>query len=520
MDVVIAAMPSNVLIDVGVGFAAFFTGFFAALAYYRFAGSNAPLPPSPAVDPQFDAVANDAARANMAAQQLRDLAQNVASDVGAHNTLVGDISNQLDALKEGDGNSGVIVRDAVAKMLEANAKLQSRLEDAEHKIQIQAEEIRTQQSEARTDALTKLANRRAFDSCLEENVQRFKQDGRPFSLLIFDVDHFKQFNDVHGHQAGDEVLRCVGRTLARIVKTGDLPCRYGGEEFAIIMAHTRAAEGQVAAERVRRAIESMVAQFAGKTLRVTASIGMADSRDGEEGSQLLRRADDGVYASKKAGRNCCHWHNGEGCVPIAASGKRLDPSSTKADPPSRVPLAALLSQPSANVPDRAAFTDELRRRIAESHRSGDPLSVVHFRVKEFKRLETTYGNAVGALLLDSLAAFITSTLRDMDLLGKLDAGEFIVMLPGSSASAAKIVGQRVRSSISLCPIPMGAQQIRLDLELGVASVQPDDDAPRALARAKEELEAAAAAEAAEAEVEARRLAEASERIGEKTAAAV
>ena len=78
----------------------------------------------------------------------------------------------------------------------------------------------------------------------------------------------------------------------------------------------------------------------------------------------------------------------------------------------------------------------------------------------------------------------------MDLLGKLDAGEFVVMLPGSSASAAKIVGQRVRSSISLCPIPMGAQQIRLELDLGVASVQPDDDAAGAIARAKDELEAA------------------------------
>jgi diguanylate cyclase len=513
MHLVLGSTMPNVLIDVGLGFAAFFAGVVVALSYFRISNpSRKDVATTLSAEPQVDVVANDAARTNMAAQQLRDLAQNVASDVGAHNTLVGNISDQLGALKAGDGNSETVVREAVTKMLEANKKLATRLEDAERKIQIQAEEIRTQQSEARTDALTRLANRRAFDACLDENIQQFAADARPFSMLILDVDHFKQFNDVHGHQAGDEVLRCVGRTLSRIVKNGDVPCRYGGEEFAIIMANTVASEGQVAAERVRRAIEGMAVQFAGKTLRVTASIGMAESRASEDGVQLLRRADDCVYASKKAGRNCSHWHDGANCVAIAPATKPASKGESAA--PARAPQPAAKPLEIANVPDRAAFTDELRRRIAASHRNGEPLAVLHFRVKEFKRLETTYGNAVGSLLLDSLATFITSTLRDMDLLGKLDAGEFVVMLPGSSVSAAKIVGQRVRSSISLCPIPMGAQQIRLALDLGVASVHPDDDAVAAIARAKEELEAAAIAEA-EAEAESRRAVEAVDIASEK-----
>jgi len=167
-----------------------------------------------------------------------------------------------------------------------------------------------------------------------------------------------------------------------------------------------------------------------------------------------------------------------------------------------------------NLPDRAAFTDELRRRIAASHRSGEALSVLRFRVKDFAKLELTYGVAVGTLLLDSLATFIASTLRDMDLLGKLEAGEFVVMLPGSSASAAKIVGQRVKSSISLCPIPMGGQNIRLEVDLGVVNVQPDDDAVSAITHAKDELEASIAAEA-----EAKRT-EATGRAGERALASV
>jgi diguanylate cyclase len=506
-SILLGASLPNVLIDVVLGLGAFSAGFAIAWICSRYLQHGGTTPTPPPSEPPSDSAENEAARTNMAAQQLRDLAQNVASDVGAHNTLVGNISDELDALKDGDGSSGAAVRDAVARMLEANKKLATRLEDAEHKIQIQAEEIRTQQSEARTDALTRLANRRAFDACLEDNISQFGTSGRPFSMLVLDVDHFKQFNDVHGHQAGDEVLRCVGRTLTRIVKSGDLPCRYGGEEFAVIMANTKIAEGQVAAERVRKAIENMAVQFAGKSLRVTASIGLAESVADEDGAQLVRRADDGVYASKNAGRNCSHWNNGTECLLIPAASKAA--AATKADAPE--PAKPLPTAPTGlstgNFPDRAAFTDELGRRIAASHRSGEPLAVLYFRVKEFKQLEATYGNAVGSLLLDSLATFIDSTLRDMDLLGKLEAGEVVVMLPGSSASAAKIVGQRVRSSVSLCPIPMGSQQIRLAIDLGVSSIGADDDAAAAIARAKDELEAGLAAEA-----EARRAAEAGEKV--------
>src|SRR5690606_27889441 len=97
----------------------------------------------------------------------------------------------------------------------------------------------------------------------------------------------------------------------------------------------------------------------------------------------------------------------------------------------------------------------------------------------------------------SLATFLQTTLRDMDLLARLEGGELIVMLPGSSASAAKIVGQRVRTSISLCPVPLGDHRIRLDLEMGVASVQSDDDAAAAMEAARADLDSTAASEAHE-----------------------
>jgi diguanylate cyclase len=494
MSLVLAATVTRVAIDVSLAFVAFFVGFFAATLFNKHAGGGrqqaAPKATAPAPNnsqQQAEAAANEAARAAMAAQQLRDLAHNVASDVGAHNTLVEGIADQLGALDQTDAANNPAIMEAVAKMLEANKKLAAKLEDAEQKIQTQAEEIKTQQSEARTDALTKLANRRAFDTFLAECVEKFAKDAQHCSLVMFDVDHFKKFNDTHGHQAGDEVLRNVGKTLSRAVKKGDLACRYGGEEFAVIMTNTQSTEAQIAAERIRKAIEAMPVQFGGNTLRVTASVGMAECLAVEDAAALLRRTDEAVYESKKAGRNCSHWHDGVEFLPIIVA-KPEEAAAPKA--PVLPPITADVSK----LPGRAAFAEELRRRIAESHRFGFPLTLLYFRVKDFKKLEHTYGNAIGSLLIDSLSAFIQSTLRDMDLLGRLENGELIVMLPGSTESASRIVGQRVKTSISLCPIPLGEQQVRLDLDMGVCTVQPHEDAPSAMGAARIAMEAAAAAE--------------------------
>ncbi|MBL9161327.1 MAG: diguanylate cyclase [Planctomycetaceae bacterium] len=484
MDFALAVTISRVVSDVALAFAAFFAGFCGAVIYVRFISRSNAAPEPRREEGCGEMSANDAARANMAAQQLRDLARNVASDVGAHNSFVESITDQLVGIEQGDAEGGAVVMDVVAKMLDANKRLQNRLEDAEQKIKNQAEEIRNQQFEARTDALTRLANRRAFDSFLVESTELYVNHHQPFALVMLDVDNFKQFNDVHGHPAGDEVLRTVGRTLSRVVGAGDLACRYGGEEFAVILANTTIQQGQLAAERIRKAVAAMNVQFGGNALRVTASVGVAGCMDGEEPAVLVRRADEAVYGAKKNGRNCSFWNDG-------AITHLIVPEKPAAD------ASKIAEAPTKCFPNRALFADELGRRIAESQRFGVPLTLVHFRVRDYAQLEHTYGNAVGTLLIDSLASFVQSTLRDMDLLARLEGGELIVMLPGSSASAAKIVGQRVRTSISLCPVPLGDHQIRLELDMGVASVQTGEDAAAAMESARAQLDATAAAEAQE-----------------------
>ena len=486
------------LVDIPLAFGGLLVGFFSAMWYVRYKSDLSGGEEQTAEDTsQKEKTENDTERANMAALQLRDLAKNVLTDVGAHNTLVSAISDELEAITAGPNNSPGAVTNAVAKIVTANDKLQNRLADAEQKIQTQAEEIRAQQSEARTDSLTKIANRRAFDDVLEKNVASFNIDRKPFSLLIFDVDHFKNSNDTHGHQAGDEVLRQVARTLTETVKSSDVPCRYGGEEFALVMPNTKIDSARITSERVRKAIEAMAIQFEGKTLRVTASIGVAEIGSGDDSVRTIRRSDDCVYAAKEAGRNQSYWSDGQECLPINSlpSAKGVP---TQASPPEKPSTAQKSSSSSSSsstldeLPTRTVFSGELTRRIAESHRFGVSLSIMHLQVGDYANLVKEYGDAVGQLLLDSVAQFIRSTLRDMDLLGKLRDGDFVVMLPGSSEKEANMVGGRVQDAISQCVIPIGDKKLQLELQLGVTDVYPTDNSESMMARAFQLVEPAKA----------------------------
>ena len=482
MPLLFGVALDNVLIDAVLALVALFVGFFSAVWYIR---QTTPALQSAEGEDATDEVdneqSNDLARANMAAQQIRDLAHNVASDVGEHSDMMSDVQATLGEVDLQSPGADEAVNGAIAKILSANEKLQTRLAEAEKKIQAQAEEIKTQESEARTDALTKLANRRAFDDVMEQNLALFKRERRPFSLLIFDVDHFKNFNDTHGHQAGDEVLKSVGKTLSQVVKVSDIPCRYGGEEFALIMPSTTVQNGRVAAERVRKAIEAMTVKFEDKELKVTISVGLAEAEIGNDSAQLIRRADDGVYKSKEAGRNCGHWHDGSSCIPMEVSN---DPAKTPApkDKPEEQPKKT--DESAESLPDKANFSDELQRRVAESHRFGVSLSSMHISLCNYEGLEKEYGSAVGKLLLDSVAQFIRTSLRDMDLLAKLDPGDFGVMLPGSTEQEAVMVAKRIQKAISNCSIPLGGKQLQLEVTIGTTEVEVDDDADSMMDRAK------------------------------------
>jgi diguanylate cyclase (GGDEF)-like protein len=156
------------------------------------------------------------------------------------------------------------------------------------------------ESLATTDGLTGLKNRRTFDQRLEEEFLRARRYGAPLSLLLLDVDKFKQYNDSFGHPAGDEVLIGVGKILADGVRATDIAARYGGEEFALILTGTEAPGAMILAERLRQKIEGK--EWPNR--EVTASIGVATFRtEMRSRAEMTAAADAALYASKEAGRN-------------------------------------------------------------------------------------------------------------------------------------------------------------------------------------------------------------------------
>jgi diguanylate cyclase (GGDEF)-like protein len=155
------------------------------------------------------------------------------------------------------------------------------------------------------DELTGLYNRRFLDEMLDHSLAKLKRDGKQAALLLLDVDHFKRFNDKHGHQAGDEALRRVASALAASVRASDVVCRYGGEEFLVFLPECDLAEAMAKAEKIRSTIASTSFRFGDQTIPpVTASIGVAMFPEtGLSREQLIRMSDRALYQAKGAGRN-------------------------------------------------------------------------------------------------------------------------------------------------------------------------------------------------------------------------
>src|SRR5262249_37435699 len=149
-----------------------------------------------------------------------------------------------------------------------------------------------------TDPLTQLANRRALDDELMRCLGDFQRQSVPVTIMLLDVDHFKRFNDTHGHQAGDDVLRTVARVLRQSIGSTGLVGRYGGEEFAVVFSGLNAAAAMPYCERARQAVGATPIPVGGRDQRITASAGVAEFLPGESEKQTLGRADEALYRSK------------------------------------------------------------------------------------------------------------------------------------------------------------------------------------------------------------------------------
>jgi diguanylate cyclase (GGDEF)-like protein/PAS domain S-box-containing protein len=206
--------------------------------------------------------------------------------------------------KYGELNGRVIVLHDVSKqrkmennLQKANEELKTRLSEIE-KLQAQLKE------QAIRDPLTGLFNRRYLAEVLETEIARAERENLPLSAIIMDVDHFKVFNDKYGHKCGDEVLEYIGELLLKNTRLGDTVCRYGGEEFVILMPKVGLEIARARAESWREALSSAEIPYEDKKLQVEISVGVACfPYDVENGEDLLKCADQALYSSKANGRN-------------------------------------------------------------------------------------------------------------------------------------------------------------------------------------------------------------------------
>ena len=217
----------------------------------------------------------------------------------------GDIAAGIDA-----GGDDYLAKPFDPKVLEAKIRSMTRIAQMRRVLVERGEELKAANAALLrlidVDGLTGIANRRRLDRKLAEEVRRCGRNTLPLAVLLLDVDHFKRFNDTHGHLAGDECLKQVARALEKnLMRPGDLVARYGGEEFCVVLPETDAAGALLVAERLRQCVAQTAIETARGEARVTASFGvMAAVPDRcALADDWLRQADNAMYVAKQSGRD-------------------------------------------------------------------------------------------------------------------------------------------------------------------------------------------------------------------------
>lgn len=227
---------------------------------------------------------------------------------GAYDTSLSGATAQLSSAESREQIKTIIeaLLRSTGEMRETNKALEDRLTLSKNEISNLQQSLEAIRAESLTDPLTGLGNRKYFDRMIGMAVQSALASGEPLSLLLFDIDHFKSFNDSYGHLTGDQVLRLVGLSMKQTIKGQDITARYGGEEFAVLLPNTALRQALTVADHIRRAVmaKELKKKSTGEILgRVTISVGVSMLKQGDDTDALIERADACLYAAKRNGRN-------------------------------------------------------------------------------------------------------------------------------------------------------------------------------------------------------------------------
>jgi len=243
------------------------------------------------------------------AEELFEEIQKLLKSVSEHDKGISEKGERLERIAREDFDENIksiltrIIEDVI-ELKDANRKFITKLEEQKEEIRKLREELRRVKEEANIDPLTGLRNRRSFERTLFEFFKDYKKFGYPFSLIMFDLDNFKEINDTYGHLAGDKVLKEVGNILRNYLRAKDVAARTGGEEFAIILPGITKKEALLVAERLRKVISNHTVEYDGRKIDFTASFGVAEMNDDiERPEDLIREADEKLYEAKRTGKD-------------------------------------------------------------------------------------------------------------------------------------------------------------------------------------------------------------------------
>jgi len=241
-------------------------------------------------------------RARSVARELEKVAWMVRKDLARHRASLNKFKQRVSQLDAEDREAAwrELCREA-EEMLAPTLRLAHQISNAYEMIRQQTNHLMTF-TEVRTDPLTGVCNRRGLDDALATHFAMLDRYEVRFSVVILDLDHFKQINDQRGHLEGDRLLRQVARLLDDSARQTDVVVRYGGEEFVVVLPETDLEGAAIFADRFRAKVETEIG--------ITVSGGVASAVDGDTPDSLLERADAALYAAKSAGRNCVFRHDG------------------------------------------------------------------------------------------------------------------------------------------------------------------------------------------------------------------
>ena len=404
------------------------------------------------------------------AEQLMQMADRISADVDAHDAQLHEVSNSLHSNEAMPTMDFVLA--AIERLVHANENMQSQLRESRDRIVDQAGQIETAEHRANTDALTRIANRRAFDAALAS----WKGE-TPGVLALLDIDHFKKFNDQHGHRAGDEVLRSVAVTLNEQLGNQCLVARYGGEEFALIFKNHRLENVLGIIEAARQAIAKHEARFEEKVFHVTCSLGVTRMVADEPSIEWIQRADEALCLSKGAGRNCGH------CIDCQSVGKREQPfrlghciDGTSSSPDvamdeqNRTAEIRSINQTLLDrLPSSESLCGSYRELLQRLGKAPVKLSVLAISIAKPEKVVVARRDGIVDTRLAKLLEISQTFCRSVDRVGYQDERTLLICMPGIEHESLLKRREKLRD------IVITQLQLRpSEVAVGCASVETGD----------------------------------------------